>query len=66
MDVLRLAKVDEFGGRVIRVELDLVDGWQGLAGMLGEEVVEVLDAKVRDSDVSNLVFRELLHLFPIR
>jgi hypothetical protein len=51
VDALLLAVVDELGGRVVGVKLDLVDGGDGLAGLVLEENLEVLDGEVGDTDV---------------
>ena len=48
-----------------RQEFDLVDCWNGLAGLVLEEDLEVLDGKVRDTDVLDTARRwELLQLSP--
>jgi hypothetical protein len=47
------------------VQLDLVDGGDGLAGRVIEEDLKVLDAEVRDADVPDAAGgRELLELGP--
>jgi hypothetical protein len=51
VDALLLAVVDELGGRVVGVKLDLVDGGDGLAGLVLEENLEVLDGEVGDTDI---------------
>ena len=64
MNVFLLAKFDELRRGIIGVELDLINGWDSLARMLGEKVLEVFDAEVGDSDIADFVFGELLHLLP--
>ena len=54
MDALLFTVVEEFGGGVVGVQLDLVDGGDGLAGRVCEELFEVLDGEVRDADVCGL------------
>ena len=51
MDTLLLAVVDQLWRWVVWVELDLVDGWDGLARLVLEEDLEVLDGKVGDTNV---------------
>jgi hypothetical protein len=65
VDALLLAVLDELWGWVVGVELDLVDGWDGLAGGVVEEFLEVLDGKVGDADVLYAAGGgELLHFLP--
>lgn len=49
VDVLLLEVLEELGGGVVGVELDLVDGRDDLGA--GEELLEVLDAEVGDTNV---------------
>ena len=63
MDALLLAVVDELGGGVVGVELDLVDGGDGLARLVLEEDLQVLDGEVGDTDVLDAARgRQLLEL----
>jgi hypothetical protein len=65
VDTLLLAVVDELGGGVVGVKLDLVDGRDGLAGLVLEEDLEVLDGEVGDTNVLDAARgRQLLELFP--
>lgn len=65
VDVLGLAVVDELGGGVVGVELDLVDGRDSLAAGVVEELLHVLDAEVGDTNVLHAARSgELLHLLP--
>ena len=66
VDALLLAVVDELGGGVVGVELDLVDGGNGLAGLILEENLEILDGEVGDTDVLDAARgRQLLEFSPI-
>jgi len=51
VDTLLLTVLDELGGGVVGVEFDLVDGGNGLAGVVLEKDLEVLDGEVGDTDV---------------
>lgn len=51
VDALLLAVVEELGRGVVGVELDLVDGGDGLAGLILEEDFEVLDSEVGYTNV---------------
>lgn len=62
LDSLVLAVLDEFGSGHVGVELDLVNGGKSLGR--GEELLEVDDVKVGDSDVTSLGLGNLLHLLP--
>lgn len=65
MNALLLAVVDEFRGGVVGVKLDLVDGGDGLARLVLEEDLEVLDGEVGDTDVLDAARgRQLLELSP--
>lgn len=65
VDALGGVKGDELGGRVARVQLDLVDGGDHLALFVGEQLLEILDAKVGDADIAHLASADqLLHLAP--
>lgn len=65
VDALLLAVVEELRRWVVGMELDLVDGWDGLAGLVLEEDLEVLDGEVGDTNVLDTAgSRELLHLAP--
>ena len=56
---------NQLRGRVVRVQLDLVDGGDDLGARVIEELLKVLDAEVRDTNVADLAgSRELLHLLP--
>ena len=66
MDTLLLAVVDQLWRWVVWVELDLVDGWDGLARLVLEEDLEVLDGKVGDTDVLDAAGSgELLEFSPV-
>jgi hypothetical protein len=66
VDALLLAVVDELGGGVVGVKLDLVDGGNGLAGLVLEEDLEVLDGEVGDTDVLDAARGgQLLELSPV-
>lgn len=54
MDALVGAEGDEFGGWVVGVEFDLVDGGHGFARRVREEFLEVADAEVGDADVADI------------
>lgn len=65
MDALLLAVVEELGGGVVGVQLDLVDGRGNLEAGVVEELLEVLDGEVGDADVLDAARGgELLHLSP--
>ena len=65
MNALLLAVVDELRGGVVGVKLDLVDGGDGLARLVLEEDLEVLDGEVGDTDVLDAARgRQLLELSP--
>jgi hypothetical protein len=65
VNALLLAVVDELGGGVVGVEFDLVDGGDGLAGLVLEENLEVLDGEVGDTNVLDAARgRQLLELSP--
>jgi hypothetical protein len=66
VDALLLAVVDELGGGVVGVKLDLVDGGDGLARLILEEDLEVLNGEVGDTDVLDAARgRQLLELSPV-
>lgn len=51
---------------VVGVQLDLVDGGGDLAARVVQELLEVLDSEVGDTDVPDLAGgRQLLHLLPV-
>lgn len=64
MDVLLLAEVDELRAGVVGVELDLVDGGDSLAGGVREELLQVLDGEVGNTNVPGAGATNLLHLLP--
>lgn len=65
MNALLLAVVDELRGGVVGVKLDLVDSGDGLARLVLEEDLEVLDGEVGDTDVLDAARgRQLLELSP--
>jgi hypothetical protein len=50
---------------VVWVQFNLIDGWGDLGARIGEELLEVLDGEVGDTDVLHATgFGELLHLSP--
>lgn len=66
MDALGGVVGDQLGGGVVGVQLDLVDGGHDLGAGVVEELLEVLDAEVGDTDVAHLAGgRELLHFLPV-
>ena len=65
VDALLLTVLDELGGGVVGVEFDLVDRGNGLAGVVLEEDLEVLDGEVGDTDVLDAARgRQLLEFSP--
>ena len=65
VDVLLLAVVDQLRAGVVGVQLDLVDGRHGLAARVVEQLLHVLNAEVRDTNVLDAAARgQLLHLLP--
>jgi hypothetical protein len=65
VDALLLAVVDELGRGVVGVELDLVDGGDGLAGLVLEEDLKVLDGEVGNTNVLDAARgRQLLEFSP--
>lgn len=65
MDALGGVVGNQLGGGVVGVQLNLVDGGDDLGGGVVEELLQVLDAEVGDTDVAHLASgRELLHLLP--
>jgi hypothetical protein len=63
VDVLLLAVGDELRGRVVGVQLDLVDGRRGFG--VFEQDLEVLDGEVGDADVLDFAgARQLFELGP--
>jgi len=65
VNVLGLAEVDELWRWVVWVKLNLVDSWNGLAGLVAKELLKVLDGKVGDTNVLDAAGRwELLKLSP--
>ena len=66
MNALLLAVVDELRGGVVGVKLDLVDSGDGLARLVLEEDLEVLDGEVGDTDVLDAARgRQLLEFSPV-
>lgn len=67
MDALGGVVGNQLGGGVVGVQLDLVNGGNGLAAWVVEEDLKVLDSEVGDTDVLGLAGgRELLHLLPMQ
>ena len=65
MNALFTVEGDEFRGRVVRVQFDLIDGRDNLARGVREELGEILNAEVGDANVTNFAGRwELLHFLP--
>ena len=65
MDALGTAILHQFGRRVVRVELDLIDGWDSLAGGVREETFKIFDGEIRNTDVTDFAgSRKLLHFLP--
>jgi hypothetical protein len=64
MDPVVFAARDEFGGRVVGVEFDLVDSRDGLAAGRVQKSFKVANAKVRDADVVGHGLGDFLHLGP--
>lgn len=57
---------DQLGGGVVGVQLDLVDGGHDLAAGVIQELLQVLDTEVGDTDVADLASgRQLLHFLPV-
>jgi hypothetical protein len=57
---------DEFGGGVVGVELDLVDGGDNFSGGVVEEDFEVFDAEVGDADIADFAGGgEFLEFLPV-
>jgi hypothetical protein len=57
---------DQLGGGVVGVQLDLVDGGDDLAAGVIQELLEVPDAEVGDTDVADLASgRQLLDFLPV-
>lgn len=66
MDALFFAVCIEFGGRVVRVQFDLVDGGDDFQGRVVEMLFQVLDAKVGNADVADFAAcGELLEILPV-
>ena len=65
MNALLLAVVDELRGGVVGVKFDLVDSRNDLAAGVVQELLKVLNAKVGDTNVTDLAGGgKLLHLLP--
>ena len=65
VDALGGAVGDQLGRGVVGVQLDLVNGGNSLAARVVQELLEVLDAEVGDTNVLNLAGgRELLEFLP--
>lgn len=65
VDTLLFAVLEELRRRVVGVQLNLVDGWNGLARGVVEEDLEVLDAEVGNTNVLDTARSgELLELTP--
>lgn len=57
---------NQLGGGVVGVQLDLVDSRHNLAAGVIQELLEVLDTEVGDTDVADLASgRQLLHFLPV-
>lgn len=66
MDALRVVVRNQLGRWVVGVQLDLVDRRHDLGARVVEELLEVLDAEVGDTNVPHLAGgRQLLHLLPL-
>lgn len=66
MDALGCVVGDQLGGGVVGVQLDLVDGGHDLAARVIQELLQVLNAEVGDTDVADLASgRQLLHFLPV-
>lgn len=66
MDALGGVVGDQLGGGVVGVQLNLVDRGHDLAAGVIQELLEVLDAEVGDTDVADLASgRQLLHFLPV-
>lgn len=67
MDALGGVVGNQLRGGVVGVQFDLVDSRDDLAAGVVQELLEVLDAEVGDTNVTNLAGgRKLLHLLPER
>lgn len=65
MDALLLVIRHQLRTRVVGVQLDLVDGRNGLAGGVAEEFLEVLNTEVGYTDVADFAGGgKLLHFLP--
>lgn len=65
VDTLGSVVRNQLGRGVVRVQLDLVDSGHDLGRGVIEELLEVLDAEVGDTDIADLAGgRQLLHLLP--
>lgn len=66
VDALLLVIGDQLGRWVIGVQLNLVDRRNDLGARVVQELLQVLDSEVGDTDVLDLAgSRELLHLLPV-
>lgn len=65
MDTLLLVVIHQLRTRVVRVQFDLVDGGDRLAGGITEELFEIFDGEVGYSDVADFARGgESLHFLP--
>ena len=65
MDTLRLIVSHQFGARIVGVQLDLIDGRDGLTRGVAEEFFEILDAEVGHAYIANFARGgKFLHFLP--
>lgn len=65
MNALGGVVCDQLGRGVVGVQFNLVDSGHDLAGGVTQQLLQVLDAKVGDTDVANLASgRQLLQFLP--
>lgn len=66
MDALGGVVGNQLGRGVVRVQLDLVDGGDDLAAGVVQELLEVLDSEVGNTNVPNLSSSgQLLYVLPV-